>query len=247
MGESSGLSASDVLALTRNNNGGGMFGGDGWSGLIGLLAIAGIFGGGFGGFGGFGGGGRGTPATTEDVRSAVDQQTLISKIDQQTYGLTDVFTALNTNLNNNFRGIDNAICNLGYQAQKCCCDNQMAIMNLGAGIDKQFCTLGNLIQSNTRDVIENANCNTRSILDFLVQDKISTLTAENQALKFKASQADQNAFFTANQNAQTAELIRRLGADCPVPAYIVPNPNCCYNYNVAGVGYGNNGCGCNNY
>ncbi len=34
------------------------------------------------------------------------------------------------------------------------------------------------------------------------------------------------------QEAQTAELIRRLGRDCPTPAFIVPNPNCCYNYAV---------------
>ena len=77
--------------------------------------------------------------------------------------------------------------------------------------------------------------------------KISTLQAENQALKFQASQTAQNAFITANQDAQTAELIRRLGADCPSPAYIVPNPNCCYNYSINGVGYGNKGCGCGNY
>ena len=95
-----------------------------------------------------------------------------------------------------------------------------------------------------RDLIENQNANTRSIMDFLTQDKISTLTAENQALKFAASQAQQNAFITANQDAQTAELIRRLGRDCPVPAYVVPNPNCCYG-NPLGVGYGyNGGCGC---
>ena len=46
--------------------------------------------------------------------------------------------------------------------------------------------------------------------------------------------------------AQTAELIRRLGRDCPVPAYVVPNPNCCYG-NPVGIGYGyngGNGCGC---
>ena len=39
----SGLSASDVLALTRNNN--DMFSGN-WGGIVGLLIIAGIFGGG---------------------------------------------------------------------------------------------------------------------------------------------------------------------------------------------------------
>ena len=55
-------------------------------------------------------------ATQADVRAAVDQQTLISKLDQQTYGLADSTYALNNTINQNFRGIDNAICNLGYQA-----------------------------------------------------------------------------------------------------------------------------------
>ena len=35
----------------------------------------------------------------------------------------------------------------------------------------------------------NQDANTRSILDFLTQDKIASLTAENQSLKFAASQA----------------------------------------------------------
>ena len=66
-----------------------------------------------------------------------------------------------------------------------------------------------------------------------------------QTANFQLSQINQNAFITANKEAQTAELIRRLGRDCPTPAFIVPNPNCCYNYNVTGVGYGNGGSCCN--
>ena len=111
---------------------------------------------------------------------------------------------------------------------------------------KGFCDLGNVVNNSTRDILESNNANTRAILDFLTNDKISTLQAENQSLKFQASQAAQNAFITANQEAQTATLIRRLGADCPVPAYVVPNPNCCYNplgFNF-GNGYGTGGCGC---
>lgn len=97
------------------NNGNGMFGNE-WAWIIILL----LFGWGRNGFGGYGGGygnscGFAPCATQADVRSAVDQQTLISKIDQQTYGIADTFTALNNTLNNNFRGIDNAICTLGYQ------------------------------------------------------------------------------------------------------------------------------------
>ena len=47
-------------------------------------------------------------------------------------------------------------------------------------------------------------------------------------------------------DASTAEIIRRTGNECPVPAYVVPNPNCCYG-NPVGIGYGyngGNGCGC---
>ena len=76
-------------------------------------------------------------------------------------------------------------------------------------------------------------------------EKIEALRLENQTLKFQASQSAQNAFITANQEAQTAELIRRLGRDFPIPAYVVPNPNCCYG-NPVGVSYAGcgNGCGC---
>jgi hypothetical protein len=102
---------------------------------------------------------------------------------------------------------------------------------------------------NTCDIIRAGQDNTRAILDFLTQDKISTLTAENQALKFQASQTAQNAFIGATIDASRAELIRRLGADCPVNAVVVqPNTpvtfptNCCGTVNVAGYGY--NGCGC---
>lgn len=254
-------SLSDIAAVSGNRNNDGMFGGD-WGAWIILFLIFGLFGNGRG-FGGFGGGNGGCPApcaTQADVRAAVDQQTLISKIDQQTYGLSSTFTALNDNLNSNFRGIDNAICTLGYQNQQgfnnlgaqlasCCCNIERAIDGVNYNMATQACDTRNVIQNSTRDILESNNANTRAILDFLTQDKIATLTAENQTLKFQASQTAQNAFITANQEAQTAELIRRLGADCPTPAYVVQPPqpvtfptNCCGQFS----GY-NNGCGCGNF
>jgi hypothetical protein len=147
-----------------------------------------------------------------------------------------------------FHGVDNAICTLGYQNQQgfntlahqlsdCCCATQRAIDGVNYNIATQTCDIKHAITDSTRQV-----------LDFLTTDKIATLQAENQALKFKASQSEQNAFITANQQAQTAELIRRLGADCPVNAYVVQPPtpvtfptNCCGQF--AGFNY-NNGCGC---
>ena len=217
-------------------NGGGLGGfGSDWIGLIVILAILGWGGNGFGGFGGFGGGRVEPCATQADVRSAVDQQTLISKLDQQTYGLADSTYALNNAITSGFNGVQATLCQ-GFNGvdraiADCCCTTQRAIDGVNYNMATQACDIKHAI-----------NDSTRSILDFLTTDKIATLQAENQALKFKASQAEQNAFITANQTAQTAELIRRLGADCPVPAYVVPNPNCCYN--PFGFNYGNNGCGC---
>ena len=108
------------VPLVANIDGGcnrndGMWGDGGWWIILLFLAF-GCGGNGFG-FGGNRNGGY-PCATQADVRAAVDQQTLISKLDQQTYGLADTFTALNNTLNSNFRGIDNAICTLGYQNQQ---------------------------------------------------------------------------------------------------------------------------------
>ena len=272
------MSPADIAAVMGNNggrnNGDGMFGND-WAWIV-ILLLFGWGGRGFGG--GFGGGyGAGNTcgapcATQADVRAAVDQQTLISKIDQQTYGLADSFTALNNTLNNNFRGIDNAICTLGYQGAQhasnlsaqmaqCCCDTRAAIKDVDVGIERTGWNISKQISDCCCDMekmnmqsrfdAQAYNCNTLQaidklgdrIIDHLTQDKIATLTAENQSLKFQASQTAQNAFITANQDAQTAELIRRLGRDVPVPAYVVPNPNCCYQYSVQPACGCNTGCG----
>ena len=244
------MTPADIAACTgggRNNGDGFGMGDNGWWIILLFLFGFGGFGRGFGG--GFGGGGCGcgSPCATQaDVRAAVDQQTLISKLDQQTYGLADSTYALNNTITNGFHGVDNAICNLGYNAQSgfnsishqlsdCCCQTQRAIDGVNFNMSKGFCDISNVIQNTTRDVIDNQNANSRAILDFLVKDKIDTLTAENQTLKFKASQSEQNAFITANQQAQTAELIRRLGADCPVPAYLVNGPT--------PISFPTNGCG----
>lgn len=234
----SNYSLSDIAAVTEGNRGGGMFGGNGdWGAWIILFLLFGLFGRGGWGAGGFGGGGGNDCchpcATQADVRAAVDQQTLISKLDQQTYGIADSTYALNNAITGGFNGI-------GRQLADCCCTTQRAIDGVNFNLAKGFCDLGNVVNTSTRDILENQNTNTRAILDFLTQDKIATLTAENQSLKFQASQTAQNAFITANQQAQTAELIRRLGADCPTPAYVVQPPTPVH------FPYNNCGCGCGN-
>ncbi len=248
------------------NNGNGMFGND-WAWIVILL----LFGWGRNGFAGNGGGGFGgnsgctySPCATQaDVRAAVDQQTLISKIDQQTYGIADTFTALNNTLNNNFRGIDNAICTLGYQNLQhtnaiqtqladCCCkieggierSTTQGIMNtnlLDRRISDCCCDLEKMNMQSRFDA-QTYNCNTLAaidklgdrIIDYMSNEKVQALRDENFALRLSASQAQQNAY-----------LISQLGEKCPEPAYIVQPPqqvtfptNCC-----GQVNYASNGCG----
>ena len=109
---------------------------------------------------------------------------------------------------------------------------------------KSFCDLSNTMNNNTRDIIEAQNAGTRAVLDFLTQDKIATLTAENQTLRFAASQSKQNDYLTAVMDANKAEILRRTGHDCPTAAYIVQPPT--------PVNFPTNGCGtvqfgCNGY
>ena len=119
-------------------------------------------------------------------------------------GISDATYALNNTIVNGFHGVDNQLCGLSRQMSDCCCDIKQTINN-----------------------------STREVLDFLVQDKISTLQSENQALKFQASQVAQNQFITQ----VGSDIVNRLQPP-PVPAYQVPNPYVGYYGGYAG------GCGC---
>lgn len=264
----SGMSAADVAVLSGTANRGcnDGFGGDGW-GWIWILLIFGIFGGwgngfGFGGGNGANGAGFQGWATRADINEGFALNNIQSGITAIQQGICDSTYALNNTIQNGFsntnmgmmqgfNGVQSQMANLGFQQQDCCCQTQRAIDGVNYNMATQTSALQNTMNNNTRDIIDNQNAGTRAILDYLCQDKIQTLQSENQTLKFQASQTAQNAYIAANQEAQTAELIRRLGADCPVPSYIVPNPHCCYG-NPVGVGYYgaygtnyNSGCGCN--
>lgn len=264
---------------------GGMngFGGD-WIWILVVFAL--LFGWGGNGFGNNGGNGVGavpymvgSTYTDAAIQRGFDNQSVINKLNGIEQGICNLgydnlaqMNNLGMAVSNGFHGVDNAICNLGYTTQQgfnatqvsmlqgqnalqaqlsdCCCQTQRAIDGVNYNMATNTCAITNQMNNNTRDIIESQNAGTRAILDYLCQDKISTLQAENQSLKLAASQADQNNFIAATQSAQTAELIRRLGADCPQPAYVVQPPqpvtfptNCCGGVNYAG--YGNNGCGCN--
>ena len=232
----SGYNLSDIAAVTRGNND-GMFGDGNGAWWIILLFL---FGWGWGGNGGFGG--------NENVRDAVaygfDINNLENGVRGLEHGICDGFYDMNTSLLTGFGNIamgnmqnTNAITaqlsNMAAQSAACCCETQRLIERGLCEVNYNILTQSNATNTNisnaARDIIENNNNGVRSILDFLTQDKIATLTAENQALRLTASQQAQNAF-----------LIDQLGTKAPVPAYVVANPYASY-----GGTYFNTGCGCN--
>ena len=124
---------------------------------------------------------------------------------------------------------------LQAQLADCCCQNREAISQVRFDMAQDTCALQNTMNTNTRDIIESQNAGTRAILDYLCQDKIATLQAENNDLRLAASQDRQNALLTTAMTAQTNQIINAVNPT-PIPAYQVPNPNVYY-----GCG---NGCGC---
>lgn len=246
------------LVANIDGNGNGMFGDNGaWWIIVFVLFIA------FGGWGGNGwgnnGGGMGSTAaayTDSAIQRGFDNQAVISKLDGITNGLCDGFYAVNNSMLTGFNGINTNIMQTGYgiqqainadtianmqntnalqaQLSNCCCETREAIQGVNYNMATNTCALQNTMNNNTRDIIDNQNAGVRSILDYLCQDKIATLQAENNDLRRAASQDRQSALLTTAMASQTQQIINAVNP-APIPAYQVPNPN---------VYYGCNG-GCN--
>ena len=220
-----------VGSSNGNNNG---FLGGGWEGIIGLIVVAGLFGGNWGG--GLFGNRGGSPATQADLASGFNNQAVLSNLNDIILGQAQMqnfinqgFAGLNQTVTSGFAGVNNAICTLGYQNQagfnalstqlaQCCCDTRAAIADVKYANERNTC-----------QIIDSQNANTRAILDYLTGEKIAALQSENAGLKAQIS-----------NDKQSAYLLSEL-KECPKAAYIVPNPNCCYNYGVTGFGYGSCG------
>lgn len=228
-----------------NNNGWGAEGSWLWF----IIVIFAIFG--WGGFGnGFGGNGMNGGVGSE-IQRGFDNQAVVSKLDGITNGLCDGFYAVQTGMN----GINTNILQTGFGIQQainadtvanmqntnalqsrianCCCETREAIQGVNYNMATNTCALQNTMNSNTRDIIDSQNAGTRAILDYLCNEKISSLQAENSDLRRAASQDRQSALLTTQMAAQTQQIINAVNPSA-IPAYVVPNPNA-YAY----------GCGCN--
>ena len=237
MSLSDGMPTMTMPVAPANNGGGFGFGGDGAWWLIVLFLFV---------FCGWGGNGWGNNAGNSG--GVVDGYVLTSdfanierKIDSVNQGLCDGFyqqaqlvNGTNMAMANGFAQAELSRSNqqaalmqqlnaMQMQAANCCCENRAAIAQVRYDMAAQACDTRNTVQNATRDIIDNANSNSRAILDFLTQSKLSDLQAENQGLKLAASQAAQNSY-----------LVSQLRPS-PIPAYTVQNPYCCSQFA---------GCGC---
>ena len=233
-------------------NGGDDFGdGNGWWIILFVLFFV------FGGWGNGGWGGNGSNSsyyTDSAIQRGFDNQAVISKLDGITNGLCDGFYAVQTGMN----GINTNIMQTGFGIQQainadtianmqntnalqaqlanCCCETREAIQGVNYNMAQNTCALQNTMNSNTRDIIDSQNAGTRAILDYLCQEKIASLQAENNDLRRAASQDRQSALLTTAMSAQTQQIINAVNPTA-IPAYVVPNPNA-YAYGC------NSGCGC---
>ena len=237
-----------IVANLDGNNGNNWNDGSWLWFLIVVFAIFGGWGNGFGGFGGTNGGVGG------EIQRGFDNQAVISKLDGISNGLCDGFYAMNNSMLTGFNGINTNIMQTGYGIQQavnadtvanmqntnalqsqianCCCETREAIQGVNYNMATNTCALQNTMNNNTRDIIDSQQAGTRAILEFLTNDKIATLQAENNDLRRAASQDRQNALLTSTMAAQTNQIINAVNP-APIPAYTVPNPNAYY------------GCGCN--
>ena len=192
MAENSGLSVSDVAALS--NGGFGGFGGD-LTGLIYLAVIFAMFGGGFG-FGGFGNGAgaavatgmatqadmqrgfdqQNTMAQTRDILSAVTSGTA-QTIAASTQNAANAITAIkdgNASLIREFGNVETALTSLGGNMQSCCCEILRAVdgVNYNGAI-------------NTAAINANTTAQTQKILDAIAGNRMADMQAQINALQLQ--------------------------------------------------------------
>lgn len=237
---SEGYSLSDIAAVTGSRDG-GMFDGFGGNGWWVILLFLFAFNGGWGNWGGNVNGGAvtadiGYNFDMHDISSGI--RSLASDVANGFYGLNtsvltgfsgtqaqiantgfDTISAINAGTVSGLQNTNAIQAQMAAQAADqalCCCQTQNAINSgfatLNYNLATEACADRAAVTTAARDIIENNNANTRSILDFLVQDRITALTTENQALKGQISQSEQNAY-----------LINAL-RPAAGPAYLVANP-----------------------
>lgn len=256
-----------AMGQEANNNGNGMFGGDGWWAIILFALIFGWGGRGYGGgFGGFGGGmgdqgaaanyvlGSDFSMLSRQLSDGFNSQE--RKLDSITNGLCDGFytsAQLANGINANISATGNAtqmalmqgFNGLQGQIADCCCKTQQNIKDVGT---QSVMNTASIQQAIERCCCENREATLTNRFEterannatMIAIDKLGDRIIDYMANDKAQALRDENQALrlAASQAAQNNYLVNAL-RPCPVPAYITCNPFAAVYTNGNG-----NGCGC---
>ena len=234
------LSAADVAAVT-NGGGFGGYGGDGWWLILLFLFAFGGWGNGFGG--GYGGGG--VPYVANDVQRGFDQSAVMSGISGIQTSLSNGFANSEISQCNQTANLTGQLSALALNQATGTCGVNSNIADLKYTVATEACADRAAVTDALQAVTNSINNGIQSIKDQLFSDKLDAKNEEIANLRTQINLANLN----ASQNLQTQQILagqeRSIGvleqylSPTPIPAYVVQNPNCCYNYGM--------GCGCSGY
>ena len=196
-----GLTASDVLALTRNNDENEM-----WNNPFIYLVWLAVLGGG-GLFGNRGNELQGA-ITRSDLFEGFNNQDINGQLRGITNGLCDGFYALNSGIKDGFYGTQSAIAENRFAAQNCCCETNRNIDAVRYEGAQNTCAITNAIHAEGEA--------TRALINSNVM----------QELRDKLEARDRDVLvrdFQLSQLAQSATLVNEL-RPCAKPAYITCSP-----------------------
>lgn len=187
--------------------------------------------------------------TNNDVQRGFDQQAVMGSLNginssinsgfanaevSRCNSQANILQAMNANQNAN----NAAMNSLAMGLQNCCCENRSSVADLKYTVATEACADRNAVAQALKDVIANNTANTQAILDKMCQQEIDTLKTQNANLQtqinlanLQASQANQTSRILQDNAAQTMALEQYLNPT-PVPAYVVPNPNCGPQFNA---------------
>lgn len=217
-----GLSAGDILALTRDQDGMG----NAWNNPFIYLVWLALLGGNGGLFGRRDDSNALQGALTRsDMFEGFNNQDINSQLRGITNGLCDGFYAVNNGLKDGFYGIQSALAENRFAQQNCCCEIKGGIKDLSAEGYRNTCEITTAIHAEGEATRALINSNTMQEL----RDKLAERDRDLQTVQFQLS-----------QQAQNATLIGTL-RPFPQPAYITCSPYQSVN-GTCGSGY-NCGCG----
>lgn len=215
-----GLSAGDILALTRDQDGMS----NAWNNPFIYLVWLALLGGNGSLFGNRDSNALQGALTRSDMFEGFNNQDINSQLRGITNGLCDGFYAVNNGLKDGFYGIQSALAENRFAQQNCCCEIKGGIKDLSAEGYRNTCEITTAIHAEGEATRALINSNTMQEL----RDKLAERERDLQTVQFQLS-----------QQAQNATLIGTL-RPFPQPAYITCSP-----YQSANGTCGSNyNCGC---